>query len=127
MGSNFGDKIYGDATNNLLYGMGGNDLLSGAAGADWLIGGIGNDTLQGGLGGDHFVFGRGFARDFVADFQDNLDTIRLQGFAGVTNFAQARSHATQQGQDVVFDFGGGDVLTVRNTTIGALADDLAFA
>ena len=127
LGSNFGDKVYGDAANNLLYGMGGNDLLSGAAGADWLIGGIGNDTLQGRLGGDHFVFGRGFARDVVVDFQDNLDTIRLQGFAGVTNFAQARSHATQQGQDVVFDFGGGDVLTVRNTTIGALADDLAFA
>lgn len=45
---------------------------------------------------------------------------------GVTSFAQARTHATQSGTDVVFDFGGGDTLTIRNITINALADDMIF-
>ncbi|WP_371862692.1 hypothetical protein [Paracoccus denitrificans] len=44
----------------------------------------------------------------------------------ITSFAQARTHATQSGADVVFDFGGGDILTIRNITINALADDMIF-
>lgn len=61
----------------------------------------------------------------VTDFQNNIDTIRLLDF-GVANFAQARAHATQSGAHVVFDFGEGDALTIRNTTIAALADDMIF-
>ncbi|SFY43283.1 hypothetical protein SAMN04244548_04648 [Paracoccus pantotrophus] len=58
--------------------------------------------------------------------EDNTDTIQLMNL-GVTTFAQARTHATQNGADVVFDFGSGDTLTVRNTTINALADDMIFS
>ena len=41
-------------------------------------------------------------------------------------FDQARVHATQNDAHVVFDFGGGDTLTVRNTTITVMGNDLFF-
>ncbi len=47
-GSEFGDRLEGDAGNNRLEGMGGNDTLLGGAGSDTLIGGAGDDVLNGG-------------------------------------------------------------------------------
>lgn len=108
------------------YGNAGNNLLTGNAGRNSLAGRAGDDVLAGGGGADSFIYRRGYDRDVISDFQDNLDTVRLLGFAGINNFAQARSHAAQRGADVVFDFGSGDTLTIRNTTIAALADDLTF-
>ncbi|MBK4215708.1 hypothetical protein JJJ17_07210 [Paracoccus caeni] len=136
------DHIRGDAGNDTLYGGSGNDSLSGGAGHDRLFGdaghdrlfgnqgndmlrgGTGNDTLSGGGGADTFVFTKGFDRDVITDFEDNVDTIALSN--GIRNFGQARTHAEQVGKDVVFDFGGGDILTVKNITIAALADDMTF-
>ena len=60
------------------------------------------------------------------DFQDNVDTVALIGFAGVTTATMALTYATQIGTDVVFKFGLTDSLTVLNTTKAALLDDLAF-
>ena len=55
-GSNYADKLYGNAGANLLSGGSGNDLLSGGAGKDMLYGGLGADSLTGGTGADTFVF-----------------------------------------------------------------------
>lgn len=107
---------FGSAADNMLVGNGGTNLLSGR---------LGNDVLTGGAGGDTFLFRKTFNQDTVTDFQDNVDTIRLLDF-GVTTFAQARTYATQSGTDVVFSFGAGDTLTIRNATINALADDVIF-
>lgn len=119
------NRLIGSDGNNLLEGRNGNDALNGAAGDDTLNGGDGNDNLTGGDGSDVFIFRNGFDQDQILDFEDNTDTIRLLDF-GVSNFAQARAYATQSGSNVVFDFGDGDVLTVRDTTINALGDDLLF-
>ena len=124
-GNTSDNRLFGNAGANILDGRIGNDILSGGAGNDSLWGGSGNDMLTGGEGSDTFVFSRGIDQDIVFDFQDNADTIRLINLE-VSNFAQARTFATQSGTSVVFNFGDGDTLTIRNMTINALGDDLIF-
>ena len=51
-GSDFNDRFYGDAANNILSGHAGNDALFGRNGDDTLLGGAGNDFLIGGSGND---------------------------------------------------------------------------
>lgn len=55
-GTNYADKLYGNAGANALSGGSGDDLLSGGAGKDILYGGLGADSLTGGAGADTFVF-----------------------------------------------------------------------
>lgn len=118
------DRIAGGIGNDRLFGDGGHDVLRGNAGSDRLDGGAGNDTLYGGSGADRFVFTDHFDRDVIMDFQNNVDRIFLQN--GIRSFADARSFAEQRGDDVVFDFGEGDVLTVRDVTIRMLSNDMTF-
>ncbi|EKD61740.1 MAG: hemolysin-type calcium-binding protein, partial [uncultured bacterium] len=111
-GSNFGDLLVGDAGNNRICGMGGADVLRSGAGADLLSGGAGADT---------FVFLVGDGRDTVRDFQDNIDTLRISTLAGAS-----MANAAQVGADVVFTLGAGDQVTVLNTTLAAVSDDVIF-
>ena len=62
-GSNYGDKLVGNAANNVLSGLAGNDQLNGAGGNDTLIGGTGDDHINGGSGND--VIRGGTGRDFL--------------------------------------------------------------
>lgn len=110
-----------------VYGADITDDLVGNAGANTVAGRLGNDKLTGAGGADTFVFGKYFARDRILDFQDDIDQIRIQKIADVTNIDEARAHATQVGADVLFDVGNGDRLTVHRTTIDAVVDDLIFA
>ena len=57
--------------------------------------------------------------------RDDIDTIRLGDGFGFGSAGQALGFADQVGDDVVFGFGGGQVLTVLGTSLAALADDLA--
>ena len=116
-GSGFGDRLWGDAGANRLWGLAGADVLNGRAG---------NDRLWGGAGADRFVFTAGGQADRVEDFENNIDTLAFAGFAGVRSAAAALARASQSGAHVVFDFGNGDRLTVLNTTLGALADDIVI-
>jgi Ca2+-binding RTX toxin-like protein len=43
-GTNFNDRLLGNAADNVLYAYNGNDILSGGAGNDTMLGGAGNDT-----------------------------------------------------------------------------------
>lgn len=56
-------------------------------------------------------------------FQDNVDRINLtaHGFSGVND---ALALASQVGTDVVFNFGGGHTLTVKNVTLAQLQNDI---
>lgn len=115
------NPIIGDAGDNTLIGTASNDLLSGLGG---------NDTLTGGLGNDIFVFGPAFGHDIITDFTrvaGNRDIIDLTAFH-FESAADALSHAYAVDYDTVFDFGNGDVLTVKNTAAGyatnLLVDDL---
>ena len=62
-GSNYGDKLVGNGSNNVLSGLAGKDQLSGGGGNDTLIGGTGDDHIYGGSGND--VIRGGAGRDFL--------------------------------------------------------------
>ncbi|RQP07762.1 MAG: peptidase [Paracoccus sp. BP8] len=120
------DTLLGLGGNDTLVGGNGNDWLDGGAGADLLIGGYGNDTLLGGAGADHFAFHGG--RDVVRDFQDNIDTLRIDDAlwgGGTRSVAQVLQYARAVDGNTVFDFGNGNVLTLNGfANIAALQDDL---
>lgn len=73
----------------------------------------GNDTFTGGKGKDQFDFARGMDKDKIRDFGNGDDSIELAGL-GVSNFNQLKGLMEQKGQNVVIDFGDGDVLTFLN-------------
>ncbi|MEW2914111.1 DUF4214 domain-containing protein [Leisingera sp. JC11] len=150
LGSGFGDTLRGDASANILYGRDGQDTLDGEAGNDrleggndndrlygregddTLRGGNGNDVLQGetgadllegGSGTDTFIYKTGYDQDLITDFQLGTDVLDLSEM-GFGSQSELLSFATESGADVVFDFGNGDTLTVQNTTIAALQDDI---
>ncbi len=76
-GTEEGDYLVGNASDNTLSGFGGDDEIEGRAGNDALIGGTGNDWLRGGDGNDTYVFNRGDGADVIdqEDSRGQLDTI----------------------------------------------------
>ena len=114
----------GNAQANAITGGAGQDNLAGGGGQDTLNGQGGDDLLSGGTGADHFAFITGFGADEVTDFADNADTLILAGIAAVTSVADAMTHATQSGADVLFDFGPAGSVLVRDITLAALMDDI---
>jgi serralysin len=124
------DKLIGNLGNDRLLGDAGNDSLWGYAGNDLLEGGAGNDSLIGGAGSDRFIFRNGFGTDRVSDFVDNVDTLVFggglwDGSMSVRNFVA--TYATVSGTSVIFDFGGGNVVTVNGVnSLAQLYDDISF-
>jgi Ca2+-binding RTX toxin-like protein len=58
------------------------EIITGTASADTLDGAGGDDVLYGLAGDDIYVFGRGYGKDAVSDFdttEGNVDTIRVEG------------------------------------------------
>ena len=141
-GGRGGDELYGGASSDTLKGGGGKDTLKGGSGGDTLAGGGskddvygggGRDTLEGGSGSDNlwgqagadtFRFLAGADRDIVRDFTDDVDTLLI---VGMGNKAQVLAAADEAKGHVTFDFGGGDVLVVKNMTLDALENDLSVA
>lgn len=124
------DKIKGQAGADTLKGLAGKDTLLGGGGSDTLLGGGGNDklngqagddTLKGQAGADKFIFAVKGDHDTIVDFTDDVDTIQFNKLGDVDTIMGL---ATQVGSDVVFDFGGGDTLTVLDTTVSVLSDDI---
>lgn len=130
-GGNGDDVLEGQGDNDHLDGGAGNDFLTGNTGDDTLEGGTGNDTLVGGNGDNLFVFGIGDSADRINDFFAGgvFDEIELSGFgAAFDTFAEVIAAASQAGADTVIDFGGGDILTLRDVNSGDLtAGDFIFA
>ena len=121
------DFFYGGGGNDRVYGGNGNDRLIGNAGGDKLYGGKGNDILRGNSGNDRFYFRNDYDKDKIVDFEDNADTIELYSnlWTGTkTVFKVLKQFGTQVGADFVFDFGGGDILTVQNATRVELRNDI---
>ncbi|MDK3016078.1 hypothetical protein [Pseudodonghicola flavimaris] len=121
LGAGGKDELVGKAGDDALYGGKGGDKLVGGKGADLLDGGQGRDVLVGQAGADLFVFGTGYGADVVRDFRDDVDTL---AFDGLGSKRAVLKHADQVGDDVVFAFGDGDRLTIRNTTVAELKDDI---
>jgi Ca2+-binding RTX toxin-like protein len=101
--------------------------LFGGSGKDLLDGGSNNDLLVGGKGGDTFAFARGFGKDVVRDFTDDVDTIQLDQrlWTGqLTKQQVLNKFAIVDGDNIVFDFGKHE-LTIQNfSDVDALFNDL---
>lgn len=130
------ENVIGTRGDNFLFGDAKNNILDGRAGDDTLTGRAGNDT---------FIFGKGYDRDIIADFNgagsDRVDA-RGTGFNSITKFkALAGSGGNSNlidlgdtgsgivvsasGKALVMDFGDGDILTFANLT-SLDADDFIF-
>lgn len=130
-GNNGNDLLDGGAGTDALYGDSNNDTLRGGDGNDVLNGGSGNDSLVGQGGDDVFVFGTGMGgADKVSGFQDNHDTLKFDDalWGGGKTIAQVlAAFAHVVGADTVFDFGGGNTVTLLGfTNINALSNDIVL-
>ena len=113
------DELRGRRGDDIIDGGAGDDKVKGDAGDDVLNGGVGSDIYDGGVGADTFVFEADGALDKISDFVSGVDVIDLTAY-GFANGAEVLSYATEQGGDVYFDFGGGDVLKVDDTTLAQI-------
>jgi len=128
-GSGGKDRLEGGDGSDHLQGGNARDFLIGGRGRDVLNGGNGNDVLNGGAGADQFIFSAG--RDKITKFEDNRDELVLHRGALGLNGKDAQDvlddYGSIVGGNAVFDFGGGDILTVRGVTdLSVLADDISF-
>lgn len=124
------DTLAGGAGNDQLRGGDGADLIRGGDGNDSISGGIGRDTLTGGAGADLFIFGPGFGKDQISDWQDNLDSLQLDDAiwgGGLTAAQVVSSFAAVSAGAVVFAFSPGNTITLAGfANLGALADDIVI-
>ncbi|MDZ4842822.1 MAG: ExeM/NucH family extracellular endonuclease [Hyphomicrobium aestuarii] len=111
LGSN-GSSLTGNELANTIFGNAGDNTLNGGAG---------NDVLHGRGGADLFVFGDAWGADRIADFQNDVDTLDFSTVTGLE--AYSGLVITQSGANAVISFGGNTV-TVVNTNIADLTDDV---
>lgn len=135
-GSDFADRLEGDANDNALMGRDGDDILNGGAGNDRLsgeadndtinagtgddilLGGDGNDILRGDAGNDTLHGGAG-ADNLRGGDGDDIFIFRVEDFAnGFTTDTIRDFHA---GDSIkLFGFTGDDVSAVSNGTVTTL-------
>ena len=90
-------------------------------GRQWVDGGAGNDVLVGSTStSTTFVVQAGQGNDVIYNWQ-GADQLQLLGY-GLNTPTQARAIMQQSGSDVVFHFGNGETLTVRNATPSSFLD-----
>lgn len=120
------DTVSGDAGRDTVLGGGGDDLVSGGLGRDSVRGNGGNDTvdgggscdeLWGGRGHDVFVYGEGYRRDTIHDF--NLGTDKIDLISG-----EVQSMRVTSAGDLRIDLGGSDVLVIKGIGFVPAAHDI---
>lgn len=102
------DILVGDALDNVIDGKAGNDMLTGLDGAD------------------RFVFGAGYGRDTILDFDAGEgDTIDLSNAAGIDSFIDlTTNHVADAGANLRITAADGSVLVIRNIEVEALAEEM---
>ena len=74
------EVLIGSKGNDRILGYGGNDLIDGGDGDDYIAAGAGKDVfVRGGKGADIFEFGIGDEDIKIADWEADIDRIRLTG------------------------------------------------
>ncbi|MEM9049919.1 MAG: calcium-binding protein [Pseudomonadota bacterium] len=81
LGDSGNDIVKGNGGNDFLYGGTGNDKIKGNSGNDWIFDGTGADLMAGGTGADWFDLSVDTDLDRIVGFEDNVDKIKLDGFA----------------------------------------------
>lgn len=99
-----------------------NDLIVGSDISEQITGFEGNDILTGGAGDDMFIYDSGHGADVINDFGNGADVLDLSEVNGMASFTDVMSTATQVGADTVFDFGGGDRITLIGVSIATLEE-----
>ncbi|MDR6756077.1 Ca2+-binding RTX toxin-like protein [Mycoplana sp. BE70] len=87
------------------------DKLTGNSGANKINGGKGNDTLTGGGGADVFVFAKGYGKDTITDFQNNIDDIDLRSY-NFSSVSAVLKKAVQVGTDVHIKLSSTDIIVL---------------
>ena len=97
--------------------------VNGFGGDDLIFGGQGRDRITGGSGSDTFGFNLNSGRDIITDFE-TVDTLDVQNiFDNVEQILGVNGAATQVGNNVAIDFGGGNSVTLENFELGNLSAD----
>jgi len=123
------DILKGGHGEDRLNGGKGKDVLKGGQGEDILDGGKGRDFLKGGSQADIFVFKNKYGKDTIQDFQDDIDTIRLDDALWTGNLNKQQvidTFASVVAGDIVFDFGSNKLIIKNFTNLAELADDLSI-
>ncbi|MDD3608545.1 MAG: putative Ig domain-containing protein, partial [Halothiobacillaceae bacterium] len=97
---------------NPIRGTPGNDSLYGTPGSDTLDGQGGDDWLNGGQGDDIYVFGRGYGRDTVWDYDGtagNRDVVRLE-----PGIVSSDVRVTRDGANLILNLDSGEQLVLSN-------------
>jgi len=125
-GSAFADSITGSAATDIILGGEGGDHLDGGAGDDSIGAEADDDTVTGGAGADTSFYFASSGAVLITDFTPDEDVLGLASTLAGTAEA-ALGLAAQVGPDTVFDFGGGQTITLAGVTKSALdAGDLTF-
>lgn len=114
-GSETGNRINGNAGDNLIAAQGGDDWVYGGGGRDVIWGGDGADSLYGASGADHLMGGAGEDRLYGGDGDDLIDggagADLLYGAAGNDVYRFGLSEAKP---DRVFDLAGSNALEIKD-------------
>ena len=124
------ERIFGSGHDDTIIGDSGNQTLLGNGGDDFIWGGEGADSLSGGAGTDRFYYdGILDGADVITDFRSGATSSEVIEFAssGINSFAELMAIASDAGANTIFDFGGGNTLTVVGSNIDDfVTDDFVF-
>jgi Ca2+-binding RTX toxin-like protein len=115
---------------NNISGFGGEtgNLIRGNAANNKIDGGLGEDMLTGGAGRDTFMFGYDLRNDYITDFANNTDKIRIYNWSGYDSFDDLDMSQVGANVEIVFvDDEFSEAIIVENTRLRQLdASDFIF-
>ncbi|WP_026942236.1 M10 family metallopeptidase C-terminal domain-containing protein [Hellea balneolensis] len=113
------ERVLGSGFDDSITGSAGDDVLLGNGGDDYLAGGNGNDSLNGGAGVDSFGYDEVVdGADVISGFTTN-ELIYILG-GTVTDWASLQALGADAGSNVIFNFGGGNTLTIVGQNLSDL-------
>lgn len=122
------DKLNGQNGADVLKGGNGRDIIKGGTGKDRIEGQRQDDVLVGNGGADKFIFRGRIDSDTIKDFRAGQDELHLSEklWTGtLSKQAVINRFAEVVNGDVVFDFGGGQMITLDGvSTTNGLASDI---
>ncbi len=96
----------GNVLANVLTGNSAANSLTGGAGDDRMDGAEGDDLLDGGSGDDTYLFGRGYGRDVICDYDESLGNTDTVSFGG--GIAPSDIRLTRRDDNLILSINGTD-------------------